>query len=471
MKKIIIAMGFLGILAGSTTAVFAGYFVNTPIARCDTQITRTLQVGSENNDVFVLQSMLSHSGYLNANPNGYFGYATKTAVKRFQSANGISTTGTVGETTRNAVNERLCDSDVRGDTLSYNDYSNYGYGYGDNSGVTYVNSYDPYVRVISPQVTTPAVYATPQENTATSFSNSYNTVGQYSSNGYTTSASSVLIPSSNGYISSSANIAIPSSNSQVQSTSIVYNPSMGYTYGIVPQTGSLIVTTPLAHVIYNEGDTVYLAWTTNNLNATTFQIVLENSSTGQKKIATIVSGNSASFVLTKELLDSVCAGACDNNQQGSFKIAITTPTTDIAGITSTLRAAVEPVTIRRPYSTTAVVTISASKTPVNSGETFKLYVNAPTVSGNNQSIGNYSIKIRAICQNSVQVSIAGVTCGQYFTIPVAPVSYQQEIPAVITNPVFFKQDVTFEIIVANLRGDVIGSSQTVVSVNAAPFSF
>jgi hypothetical protein len=52
--------------------------------------------------------------------------------------------------------------DVRGDSLSYTSF-------GSTSGVTYVDQYDPYVKVISPQVTTPAIYATPQE-TINSFS-------------------------------------------------------------------------------------------------------------------------------------------------------------------------------------------------------------------------------------------------------------------------------------------------------------
>ena len=72
MKKIIIAMGFIGLFAGSATAVFAGYFDTTPISRCDTQITKTLQVGSENNDVYVLQQMLQRASYLFVAPNGYF---------------------------------------------------------------------------------------------------------------------------------------------------------------------------------------------------------------------------------------------------------------------------------------------------------------------------------------------------------------------------------------------------------------
>lgn len=455
MKKIIILSGFLGIFMVSETAVFAGYFNTTPVQGCDTQITRTLQVGSQNDDVYVLQNMLSQGGYLHATPNGYFGYGTKSAVKAFQRDNSLTVNGVVNEATRNAVNERLCDTDVRGD--SYETY----YGY--TTGVTYVDKYDPYVKVISPQVTAPAIYATPQENNnsfSTTLSIPSTNLGYSSSNGYQTTAYNAIIPAT--------------SQSQIQSTGIVYNPSTGYTYGIVPQTGSLTITSPTTNSSYNEGDTVYLAWTTNNLQASQFQILIENGSTGQSKQVTVVSASNShtSFILTKEILDAVCAGACNNNQQGSFRIVIATPYTDIAGNTSTFRAAVSPITIKRPYSNYGTVSITTSKTPVNSGETFKLYVNIPTGSSWNSNLyGNYSIKIHAVCPFGVDAKIAGVPCGQDFTIPLAPTSFQQEIPAMITNATWYRQDVTFEIVVANLRGEVIGTSKTTVVANAAPFSW
>lgn len=465
MKKIIILLGFLGILGTSTTAVFAGYFNTTPVNRCDTQITRTLQVGSENNDVLVLQNMLSRAGYLYATPNGYFGQGTKSAVKQFQIANGISATGMVGEATRNAVNERLCDYDVRADSYSYDSYNygNYNSGYyGNNSGITYVDQYDPYARVISPQVTTPVIYANPQADNL-SFSSVLNNSSYYSPVGYQ-SVVGTAIP---------ANVLIPATTqNQIQSTGLTYNPSTGYAYGVVPQPGTLTITSPTSNAYYNEGDTVYLSWTTSNLNITQVQVLLENGSTGQSKQVAVTSGNNFSFVLTKEILDAVCAGACDNNQQGSFKIVIATPMADIAGNVSNFRAAVAPVTIKRPYYGYANVTISASKTPVNSGELFKLYVNIPTgASWNSNLYGNYSVKIRATCPSSVSVTIAGVSCGQDFVIPLAPVAFQNEIPTTITNSSWYRQDVMFEIVVSNLRGEVIGTSKTTVVANPAPFSW
>jgi hypothetical protein len=458
MKKIIIALGFLGTFTGFATSGIAAYFSNAPAPRCDVQITHTLQVGSENSDVYVLQQMLAQSGFLHATPNGYFGQGTLQAVKLFQINNGIPATGIVGPTTRNAVNERLCDVDPRGDSLSYS-------GYGYNSGVTYVDRYDPYVKVISPAVSSPLVYATPQS----AVTPSKTTVSPKS-------ATSLLSYTSNANLSNYSSASVyPSSfdlSSQIQSTSVIYSPSIGYTYGIVPKTGSVTVSSPVANTLYNEGDTVYVSFATNNLATTQFTVLLENTSTGQSKIAAITSNKNASFVLTKELLDSVCLGVCDNNQQGSFRIVITTPTTDIAGNTSTFRAAVAPITIKRPLSWAGTVSITASKTPVNSGEIFKLYINIPTGASWNANLsGNYSIKVRALCPASVSASIAGTPCGQDFVIPFAPVYFQQEIPAVITNPTWYKQDVAFEITVVNLSGAVIGTARTTVVANAAPFSW
>jgi peptidoglycan hydrolase-like protein with peptidoglycan-binding domain len=448
MKKIIIALGFVGFFAGSTSLVFAGYFDTTPIQRCNTQITHTLQIGSENDDVYVLQSMLKQGGYLYVTPNGYFGVSTKSAVMRFQNENGLSASGIVGELTRNAVNERLCDNDVRGDTTNYMSYEYNGY----TSGTTYVDPYDPYVKVISPQITNPVVYATPQE---------------YSNN------SSFSLPSVNAtYVTNTASNYLPSTGiltpatSQIEGSHIIYNPSTGYSYGLTQKSASLTVITPVSNSVFNEGDTVNLAWTTDNLNASGFEIILENTSTGQSKQIAVVQNNSFSFVLSKELLDAVCAGGCDNNQQGSFKIVIMTPVTDIAGITSNFRAGVSPITIKRPYGINAPISILTGKTPVNSGEKFKLYVQAPIT--NNPVYNNYTIKIHALCPSSVSVKVAGVSCGQDFVAPLSLLSTQQEIPAEIVNNSWFKQDVTFEVMVINPAGQVVGVDHTIVTANSAP---
>lgn len=446
MKKIIVMVGFLGLFVTAAETSFAAYFNNVPVARCETQITQTLHIGSENNDVYVLQQMLVNAGFLNASPNGHFGYQTASAVRSFQMNNGISATGIVGPSTLNAVNERLCDTDLVDNTYSSNNDS---YNtYGSQVGTTYVSQVDPFVTVINPPSSNPTVYTTPQN--FSHVSRPINVAGTYPSS----IAPQAFSPSS-----------------QIASTGIVYNPSTGYSYGITPQSGSVTVSSPVANSIYQEGDTVLVNWGTNNIQASVFSIVLESNITGQSKTVAIIPGTSYSFVLTKELLDSVCAGTCNDNQQGSFRVVVTTPTTDIAGITSTLRAAIAPITIRRPLSV-GRVSITASKTPVSTDEIFKLYINIPTYSywntGNNS---NYVVKLQAICPPSVSASIAGVPCGQEFIVPFVSNSLQQEIPARIINPTWYKQDVSFKLTVVNSLGQIIGAGETKVTANGSPFGW
>jgi peptidoglycan hydrolase-like protein with peptidoglycan-binding domain len=382
MKKIIAIAGFIGIFASTTFNVSAGYFNSAPVSVCDSQITSTLRIGSENNEVYVLQQILANEGFLNTSPNGYFGRQTKYAVQSFQMNNGISATGVVGYQTREALNESACggngSSSYVGSNYSFNPY-NY------TSGITSVSQSDPFVTVINPPVSAPAVYATPQP---------VNVVSSYPA-----TQSSPVVQMGSSY-----------NPSQIASTQVIYSPSIGYTYGITPTTGSVTVTSPVANAAYSEGDTVFVNWGTNNLAAYNFTILLESNISGQSKTVGVTSGNSYSFVLTKEILDSVCSGTCDNNQKGSFRVVVTTPTTDIAGITSTLRAAIAPITVRRPLSN-ASVSITGSKSPVNSAEVFKLYVNVPTNTygyTNADVYGAYQVRLKAICPVAVAASIAGV---------------------------------------------------------------
>lgn len=453
MKKIIAIVGFLGVFTAQTIVSFAGYFNSTPIVRCETQITKTLQKGSENNEVYMLQQMLANAGFLHATPNGYFGSQTAQAVKEFQRANYLTVTGTVGEATRNAVNERMCDTDLLDNSYSYDVY-----GYG-NTGVTYVNQVDPYVtvKVVMPENAAPVVYATPQNRTSvSSIATTHSVTSAAPLAVVTPSLASTLAPA---YVSS-----------QIAGSGIVYNPSTGYSIGITPRSGSVTVGSPVANAVYNEGDTVFVNWTTDNLTTSSFAIVIESSITGQKTTVAVVPGNSYSFVLTKELLDSVCAGTCNNNQFGSFKISVNTPTIDIAGNQTLLRAAVTPITIRRPYAQ-GKLTITVSKSPVSSGELFKLYVNAPVNSYENYKNGTYSLKIKSTCPSSVTVSLAGATCGQEIVVPFELSRLEQGIPVTITNPTWYAQNVTFQVALVSAQGQIVADTDAKVTVNAAPFSW
>ena len=428
MKKIIVITGFFGLFIGSLANVSAAYFNAAPIIRCESSISSMLSFGSENREVYELQSILANAGFLSATPNGYFGYQTVRAVRSFQASNGIMATGVVGASTREALNSYSCGT-------SY------------SSGVTYVDQIDPYVKVISPAEQAPAIYATPQNNVS-----SVRTIS--SATNLYTSPSFTSVPSS----------------AQITGTTVVYNPAIGYTYGITQQSGSITVSSPVSNSIYNEGDTVFVQWSTSKLSSSVFSVVLESSITGKRTTVATLSGNSYSFVLTKDLLDSVCAGSCNDNQTGSFKVTVTTDTVDIAGLTSTLRAAVSPITVRRPLAM-GTVTITSSQSPVNSNEAFKVYINVPSGVLRNQSADLFSVKIKAICPAVVTVSIAGASCGQEFMAPLSAISSQQGIPVKAINQTWYKQDVIFQASVVNAFGQTVAVSETKTTVNAAPFGF
>lgn len=454
MKKIIAIIGFLGALGSSFSLANAGYFDPTPIMRCDVSITRTLQAGSSGQEVYTLQEFLARAGYLQAIPNGNFGPATRAAVRDFQYDNGIRVTGTVGEITRNAVNERLCDAD-----LSVNRYDDY-YGYA--SGVTRVDDYDPFAMVMLPKPTAPAVYNTP--------GNSVAPFSAYTAPTATTYAAPIA-PAPSINLPPVPTASVTPTPSQVESVRIVYSPYVGYTYGISPRTGVLTVNNPLPNAYFREGDTVNVSWTTSNLDASGYQIVLENTSGGQSRVVAFSNGNSASFVLTREILETVCSGNCLSYGKNSYKIVIATPLTDIAGNTSLFKASVSPITIDRP-SGLGSVSITTSNTPVNSGEGFRLYVHIPTgASWDTNFFGQYSFYIRAICPTGVSVSIAGTQCGTDFMLPYTPSALQQSIPAMITNSSWIGKDVIFELVVKNTTGQIIGTSQATVHVNGLPFSW
>jgi peptidoglycan hydrolase-like protein with peptidoglycan-binding domain len=462
IKTGLVALGFFGILA---TTASAAYFDNAPAPKCDVQITYSLSRGSEGVQVTVLQNFLNRAGYLSATPNGYFGPATTAAVRAFQASNGLSATGSVGPMTRNAINERMCDTDLRGDSLIYDGYGYgdyYGYGYG-STGVTYVNPHDPFVQVITPNNTAPNVYVNPQNFVVTPSYGSPNVIVPP----VTTTSNPVQLP----YAGTPA--------TTVGGTpTIIYSPSNGYLQGVIPAAGTLTITSPSANSTYNEGDTVNLSWTTNNLSASQYTILIENTMTGQSKAVTTTSSNYASFVLSKDLLDAVCAGACTNYNysnsfnQSTYRFVVTTPYRDIASNVTTFRAMVSPITIKRPYAYFGTVSITANKNPVNNNEVFKLYVNIPTGAAWNANIySQYSFKIRANCPSGVNVIIAGVPCGQDFVMPYAPTYYQSEIPTVVTNTTWYKQDVTYTLTVTTLAGQVIGTAQAVVSANGSAFTW
>lgn len=66
-----------------------------------------------NHAVLDLQNYLTSLGHLSAKPNGYFGKATLAAVKKYQTANGITVNGRVGPLTRATINKKTCTVSVQ----------------------------------------------------------------------------------------------------------------------------------------------------------------------------------------------------------------------------------------------------------------------------------------------------------------------------------------------------------------------
>jgi peptidoglycan hydrolase-like protein with peptidoglycan-binding domain len=75
-----------------------------------TDLQKNLVRGAENSDVLALQGFLYEKGYLKANPNGYFGAGTLTAVKNYQGAKGLARSGQVFPLTRETIKKESCGS-------------------------------------------------------------------------------------------------------------------------------------------------------------------------------------------------------------------------------------------------------------------------------------------------------------------------------------------------------------------------
>ncbi len=77
---------------------------NTP-STTKYQFSRNLSIGSQSDDVTKLQTILNTAGFLKVSPTGYFGQLTQDAVKAYQTAHNVSSTGFVGPMTRGELNK------------------------------------------------------------------------------------------------------------------------------------------------------------------------------------------------------------------------------------------------------------------------------------------------------------------------------------------------------------------------------
>ncbi|HEU5114885.1 MAG TPA: peptidoglycan-binding domain-containing protein [Candidatus Paceibacterota bacterium] len=115
MKHIIGAAISAAFLALSSFFAFSLALSSVSAAGClsvSSNLFQGMTDSTAGGQIRALQDYLFSAGYLSATPNGVFGPATAGAVKKFQLANGISSTGNVGDLTRVALRLKSCASSV-----------------------------------------------------------------------------------------------------------------------------------------------------------------------------------------------------------------------------------------------------------------------------------------------------------------------------------------------------------------------
>jgi peptidoglycan hydrolase-like protein with peptidoglycan-binding domain len=93
----------LGMKKGHKATAVVYHHKPSCYSSCVKPVHHGLGVGSRGRKVARVQSRLAHLGYFCARETGYFGPITKNAVKSFQRANGLPTTGYVGSRTMYAL--------------------------------------------------------------------------------------------------------------------------------------------------------------------------------------------------------------------------------------------------------------------------------------------------------------------------------------------------------------------------------
>jgi len=91
---------------GSNTLFFVPQAAGQVLGTSTFNFTRNLSLGMSGNDVTELQKALALNGVYRGPITGYFGQLTFSAVKAFQSKNGIKQTGVVAEQTRIMLNNQ-----------------------------------------------------------------------------------------------------------------------------------------------------------------------------------------------------------------------------------------------------------------------------------------------------------------------------------------------------------------------------
>ncbi len=108
-----LVLGAVSLSAGTALGYGYGYgygsnnpTVPTVVTSTNFMFTSNLGYGMRSADVVQLQNRLKMAGYFTyPTSTGYFGPITRAAVKAYQTANGIPSTGFVGVLTRGALNK------------------------------------------------------------------------------------------------------------------------------------------------------------------------------------------------------------------------------------------------------------------------------------------------------------------------------------------------------------------------------
>ena len=422
---------------------------------CLPALHRELKQGNSGEDVYTLQDFLHDAGYLGAAPNGYFGPATKDAVRAFQFQKRIPTTGNIGPITLDALNNAICGGD-------YDAYGNISAQGGDriiNLGRTYEPVFQGEVPTRVVEIPTTVVSA----NTANIYTNSLNVIPQRQSNPV------VIAPQIAPTLTRPASATpVISQNIPAINTNIQYYPYDPFRESPLPLPATLVIGSPLNNSSYNEGETINASWTIGNANVIRYIVTFENTTNRLvKEVATVPgSQRTVSFNLNKELLDYLCGGACDTDEQRSFKFNVTATIAGNHGATSEIKGYANPITVRRPFTYGSGVDLQVSKSPIDSGETIDLLVSTPLGHLWNYGLfGPFTVTIRTICPAGVIATVNGVPCGTYTASQNSIYTYFfPAIKAQVTNGTIVPQIVTFELVVTSNTGQILGTDTGYVIV-------
>lgn len=109
-KSLFLSSFLIGLVFGVMTCIDVVPTYASACLRIDADLVYGTTDKVSGGPISSIQAYLQSSGYLKVAPNGHFGKATLSAVKKFQTNNGISASGRVGPLTRAAISQKTCAS-------------------------------------------------------------------------------------------------------------------------------------------------------------------------------------------------------------------------------------------------------------------------------------------------------------------------------------------------------------------------